>query len=189
MVHGYLHRRVANDEVSADDVSLDSRSQKDTVRIPNNGVLLDHVPGVVGSNQTDAEVVPLSRIAISTEPVPTEPVAAGAALQSYAATGIGSISISHGNVASSFVTKPPPVTINPERQLVETVTPVTLIAAAAIKKSLDAKAGTVGSGPIRGWWRPFGCLRVNPYPHPATTFPSTRRLTGTRFARRPAPSW
>jgi hypothetical protein len=95
VIHDYLHSRVTNDEVSADDVSLDSRSQKDTVRIPNNGVLLDHVPGVVGSNKTDTEIVPLGRIAISTEPVPTEPVAAGAASQSYAAAGICEVSISH----------------------------------------------------------------------------------------------
>jgi hypothetical protein len=85
MVHGHLHRRVSDDEVSADDVSVDSHSQKDTVRIPNDSVLLDHVPGIAGSNKTDAKIVPLGRIAISTEPVPTEPVTACAARQSYTA--------------------------------------------------------------------------------------------------------
>jgi hypothetical protein len=78
VVHGYLHRRVANDEVSADDVPLDSRSQKDPVRIPNNGVLLNHVAGIAGGNKTDAEVVPRGRIAISAKPVRTEPVVASA---------------------------------------------------------------------------------------------------------------
>jgi hypothetical protein len=78
VVHGYLHRRIANDEVSPEDVPLDSRSQEDPVHIPNDGVVLDHVAGVGGSNKTDAEVVRLDQIAISTEPVPTEPVATSA---------------------------------------------------------------------------------------------------------------
>ena len=94
MVHGYLHRGVANDDVSANDVSLDSRGHKETVRVSYNRVLLNDV--VVGARilQTDAKVVPLGRIAISTDPVLTEPVAAGAAVQSYAATGKRAISIS-----------------------------------------------------------------------------------------------
>lgn len=82
-------------EVSAEYVSLNSPNQEDAVRIPNDRVLLDHVPGVGRTNKADAEVVPLRHNSISNEPVPTEPVAAGAAGQSYAAAGIGRVSISY----------------------------------------------------------------------------------------------
>ena len=103
MVLVYLHGRVANDKVSADDVSLNSRGQKDPIRIPDSRVLLDHVTGVVGINKTDTKVVSLGRISISTEPVPTEPVAAGAAGQSYTAAWTAAISISDRNVVVEFV--------------------------------------------------------------------------------------
>ena len=95
VIHGHLYRRVAFKEVSTDDVSLDARSQKDPIRIPDGRVLLDHVAGVGGSDKADAKVAPLSYVAVSTKPVRTEPVAAGASGQSYAATGIVQISISH----------------------------------------------------------------------------------------------
>jgi hypothetical protein len=101
-----LHRRVANDEISADDVPLDSRSQEDPVRIPDSRVLLDHVPGVAGINKTNTKVVSLGRIAISNEPVPTEPVAARAAGQSYAAAGIAGVAISCRNIAVKLVEGP-----------------------------------------------------------------------------------
>jgi hypothetical protein len=102
VVQVYLCRRVADDEVSADDVSLDSRSQKYSIRIPDNGVVLDHIAGIAGSDETDAEIVP-RHVSISTKPVPTEPVAAGAASQSYAAAGIADISIAHCDVAVEAV--------------------------------------------------------------------------------------
>jgi hypothetical protein len=95
VVHGNLHRRIASDEVCTDDISLDSRDQKDPIRIPDNRVVLDYVIVRARSDKTYTEVVRLSRVSISTEPVPTEPVAAGAAVQSYAAAGIGEISISY----------------------------------------------------------------------------------------------
>jgi hypothetical protein len=101
-----LHWRVADDEVSADDVSLDTRSQKYSIRIPDNGVVFDHVAGIGGSDETDAEIVPLRHVSISTKPVPTEPVAAGAASQSYAAAGIADISIAYSNVAIYAVVGP-----------------------------------------------------------------------------------
>ena len=98
-----MHRRVADDEVSADDVSLDCRIHKETVRIPGDRVVLNSVVVGAGTLYTDAKVVSLGRIAISTEPVPTEPVAAGAAEHSYAAAGKGGISISHRNIATDLV--------------------------------------------------------------------------------------
>jgi hypothetical protein len=106
VVKVHLHGRVAHDEVSADDVSLDSRSQKYSIRIPDNGIVLNHVAGIAGSDQTHAEIVPLRCVSISTKPVPTEPVAAGAASQSYAAAGIAAISIAHRNVANDAVVGP-----------------------------------------------------------------------------------
>lgn len=50
MVEVYLHWRVANDEVSADDVTPDSRLQKQTIRIPDDCILLNDV--VVGARTT-----------------------------------------------------------------------------------------------------------------------------------------
>ena len=61
-----------------------------------------------GAQQTDAKVSPLTCVAISGEPVRTEPAAAGAAIQSYAATGKGTVSISYRNVAAKVVTGPAP---------------------------------------------------------------------------------
>lgn len=106
MVDVYLHWRVADDHVSTDDVSRDSGSQKYSVRIPENGVLLDHVAGISRADQTDAEVVSLLRDSIPTKPVPTDPVAAGAAGQSYAAAGIACISIAHRKVAAEVMVGP-----------------------------------------------------------------------------------
>ncbi len=106
MVKVYLHWRVADDHVSTDDVSRDSRSQKYSIRIPEDGVLLNHVAGIASTDETDAEVVSLLRDSISTKPVPTDPVAAGAASQSYAAAGIACISIAHRKVAVEAVVGP-----------------------------------------------------------------------------------
>jgi len=79
MVKLYLHWRVADDHVSTDDVSSDSPSQKYSIRIPEDRVLLNHVAGIAGSDEPDAEVVPLLCDSISSQPVPTDPVAACAA--------------------------------------------------------------------------------------------------------------
>jgi len=101
-----LHWRVTDDQVSTDDVSRDPRRQKYSIRVPENGVVLNHVAGIAGRDETDTEVVPLLQDSISTKPVPTDPVAAGAASQSYAAAGIAGISIAHSNVAVDVVVRP-----------------------------------------------------------------------------------
>jgi len=106
VVNAYFHWRVGDDQVSTDDVSRDPRSQKYSIRVPENGVVLNHVAGIAGRDETDAEVVSLLHDSISTKPVPTDPVAAGAASQSYAAAGIGGISIAHSNVAVDVVIGP-----------------------------------------------------------------------------------
>lgn len=101
-----MHGRVAHDDVSADDISRDSRSQKYSVCIPKDGVFLDHVTSIAGGDETDSEVVPLLRNSISTNPVPTDPVAAGAASQSYAAAGITAISIAYRKIVVKAVVGP-----------------------------------------------------------------------------------
>ena len=106
MVNDYLHWRVADDQVSTDDVSRDPRSQKYSIRVPEDGVVLNHVAGIAGRDETDAEVISLLHDSISTKPVPTDPVAAGAASQSYAAAGIGAISIAHRNITVDVVVGP-----------------------------------------------------------------------------------
>ena len=95
MVQVDLYRRVADDQIATNDVALDTRSHIEAIRIAGDRVALDNIVIRAGTFNTDAEVVALDRIAISTEPVPTEPVAASAARQSYAATGIAEISISY----------------------------------------------------------------------------------------------
>ena len=95
--------RAGDNQVSTDDVSRDPRSQKYSIRVSKKGVVLNHVAGIAGRDETDAEVVPLLHDSIPTKPVPTEPVAAGAASQSYAAAGIAGISIAHDNVAVDVV--------------------------------------------------------------------------------------
>jgi hypothetical protein len=109
-----LNRRVTNDEVPPNDISVSSRLQRDPIGIPAGRVELDDV--VVdggeggkcwaGPQQADAEFPSLSCIAVSNDPVRTDPGAAGAAVQSYATAGKGAISISYRGVAAQVVTGP-----------------------------------------------------------------------------------
>ena len=105
-----MYRRVADDEVSPDHVSHRSLSHHDPIGIPAGDVVLNEVVrdgdwiGWAGTQQTNAEIPSLSCIAVSDKPVRTEPVAAGAAIESYAAAGSCTIPISHGNVAEKIVT-------------------------------------------------------------------------------------
>ena len=99
-----LDRRVPGDEVSAHDVSLNAGGQKDPVRIPNNDILLNHIAGIGCGDEADAEVVPLSNVAVSAQPVRTEPVVAGATRQSYTAAGTAAVSVAHGDVVLEQMT-------------------------------------------------------------------------------------
>src|SRR5579864_991191 len=103
MVQVDLYRRVADDQIATNDVALDTRSHIEAIRIAGDRVVLDDIVIRAATFNTDAEVVALDRIAISTEPVPTEPVAAGAAEHSYAAAGSDGISVAHRNVATDLV--------------------------------------------------------------------------------------
>jgi len=79
--------------VAKDDVAFDAGNEQDPVRVTKDYVVDDDV--VVGTriDQTDAEVVTLTRITISTRPVRTEPVAASAARQSKAAARRGAVAV------------------------------------------------------------------------------------------------
>ena len=101
-----MHWRVTDDQVSTDDVSRDPRRQKYSIRVPENGVVLNHVAGIAGRDETDAEVIPLLHESISTKPVPTDPVAASAARKSYTSTRRTEISIAYGSAAFYIVEGP-----------------------------------------------------------------------------------
>jgi hypothetical protein len=60
-----LQSRIPGDEVSPEDVSLNSRSQKDPISVTDNRIVFDHIAVVGGIYQADAEVVPLRNVAIS----------------------------------------------------------------------------------------------------------------------------
>jgi hypothetical protein len=108
MVQVDLYRRVADDQIATNDVALDTRSHIEAIRIAGDRVVLDDIVIRAGTFNTDAEVVALGRIAISTEPVPTEPVAARAAKQSYAAARSNGISVAHRNIAADLVRRSAP---------------------------------------------------------------------------------
>jgi len=83
---------------------LNAGGQKDPVRIPNNDIFLNHIAGIGCGDQADAEVVPLSNVAVSAQPVRTEPVVAGATRQSYTAAGTTAVSVAHGDVVLEQMT-------------------------------------------------------------------------------------
>src|SRR5581483_4961026 len=62
-----------------------------------NFVILDYVVRIYGGGPTDAEIIQLSRVPISTDPVRTEPVMA-CARQSYTAAGSPQVPVGDGNV-------------------------------------------------------------------------------------------
>ena len=56
VIDGDLHRRVADDQVSTEDVSLNSLCQKDPIRISDDCIVLDYVPGVRGNDKANSKV-------------------------------------------------------------------------------------------------------------------------------------
>ena len=56
MVQVYLHRGVPNDEVSPDDVTLDSGRHEETIGVPKDRVLLNDVVIGTGILQTNAKI-------------------------------------------------------------------------------------------------------------------------------------
>ena len=106
-----MHGRVTNEDVSADDVSIGSRTYHDPVCIAASNVVLNEIIFRTGSRcggtkKAYAKVPPLSRVPVSNKPVRTDPAAASAAEQSYAAAGKRTVAISHGDVVSKIVIGP-----------------------------------------------------------------------------------
>jgi len=81
-----------------EDVSLNAGCQEDPICIADDRVVFKEVACIRRRDKADSKIVPRSRIAVSTEPVRTEPVAAGAAAKSYTATGRGGTSVSYRDV-------------------------------------------------------------------------------------------
>jgi hypothetical protein len=103
VVHGDLQRRVANHEVPTDDVSLNTRQQKNPIRISDDGIVLDHITSVGNTYVADTKIAPLPYKTISNQPVRTDPVAASAARKSYAATGSAEVSIPCCSIAFQLI--------------------------------------------------------------------------------------
>jgi hypothetical protein len=100
-----LNRRISRDDVSPDDVPLNARREDDPVGVSENRIVLDDVVVVRRRDEADAEVASLRRVAVSTQPVPPEPVMACASAQSYAAAGIDTVSIPHRYVVIQLVVR------------------------------------------------------------------------------------
>jgi len=66
MVQINLYSRISGDQVRPEKVTLDSRSEENPVRVPDDYVLFDDVSCIDRSWKTDAEVRPLRRKTIST---------------------------------------------------------------------------------------------------------------------------
>ena len=102
MVDPDLQRRVADYQISLNDIPVDSCIHKDPIGVSGDDVVLYDIVGVDRGGQTDAEVKSLGCISISTDPVRTEPVAYAAG-QSYTAAGSGAGSIAYGNIADKLI--------------------------------------------------------------------------------------
>jgi len=104
VIHGDLHSRIPDGDVSTNDVSMNCTAQADPVGIPARGIFLDNV---VTRKNTYAEVTPgaSALISVSHKPVPTEPVAGANTRpgQSYAAAATARGPVSYGNVIVKLV--------------------------------------------------------------------------------------
>lgn len=104
MVDRDLNGRVAHDEVPANQIALRAgRKDDDPVGVPHDDVVDDDVVVHACSHETDAEVVALTSVTISTQPVRTEPVATGGAGESYAAAGGAGVAVSNRDVGLEIV--------------------------------------------------------------------------------------
>ena len=85
------------DEVQTEKVALDSRRDKNPVRVPLNNVLLDNVSCIREGGQTDAKVGPLRRQSVATRPV-SEDTCTERTGQADASAGSGRVAIANGDV-------------------------------------------------------------------------------------------
>ena len=98
-----MNGRIADDEVSENDISFDPSDENDPVRVPDDGVVDNNVVVRARRAETDAKVTTLSCISVSTQPVRTDPVTACAARQSYAAAREAAVPVPDGSVPLKLV--------------------------------------------------------------------------------------
>jgi hypothetical protein len=65
MVDRDLNAGVAHDEVQSKNVSLNSGSHKNPIRVPDNRVFFNDVAGINGTGKTDAKIAALGGVTIS----------------------------------------------------------------------------------------------------------------------------
>jgi hypothetical protein len=73
--HRDLDGRIPHDDVAGNDVTLGTGDERDAVGIPDNGIADDDVVVCTRRDEPYPEVIALRRVAVSNEPVRTEPVA------------------------------------------------------------------------------------------------------------------
>jgi hypothetical protein len=64
VIYGDLNRGAAYHQITARDISLNSRSYENPIGVADDSVFLDNVAGVTGSGQTDTKIITLGRITI-----------------------------------------------------------------------------------------------------------------------------
>jgi len=107
IIDGHLHGRVSDDDVPTYEVPLSFSANEDSIRIPDDGVVDDHVVVRTYARETDAKVITWGRVSVSAQPVRTEPVTACAVGQSYAAARSRAVPVSHGNIGFQLVVRRP----------------------------------------------------------------------------------
>ena len=104
MVDGNLNGRVTHDQIPANLIARNAWRQEDSVCVAHDNVVDDLVVGPIKHTDAEAHVL-VPDVAISTQPVRTEPVAIRGTRQSYAAArGIG-VSVSNRNVRLDVVVR------------------------------------------------------------------------------------
>jgi hypothetical protein len=98
-----LNGRIADGEVSEHDIAFDPGNERDSVCVAQNDVVNDEIVIRARRGNADAEVAALTRVSISSRPVPTEPVAACAIRQSYAAARSRTVAIPYRSVIFDVV--------------------------------------------------------------------------------------
>ena len=102
MVDGNLYGRVTHNEIPANLIARNAGRQVDSVCVAHDDIVNDHVVVSVKHTDTEAEIL-VPDVAISAQPVRTEPVAICGTRQSYAAALGVDVSISNRNVRLDVV--------------------------------------------------------------------------------------
>lgn len=102
MVDGRLYGRVTHDEIPANLIARNAGRQEDSVCVAHDNVVDDLVVGRIKHTDAEAHVL-VPDVAISTQPVRTEPVAIRGTRQSYAAARSIGVSVPNRNVRLDIV--------------------------------------------------------------------------------------